>query len=91
MEATVLSYSKRGEIYPTAPTTLERGKSKPSSSPLLPGIWGVIYINIYIITNIISISISKIHLTPLIVCGRLNPRYCASAICIIVIGNLSLS
>ena len=80
----------RERADPAAPTPPERRKSKQSSPALLLGVGGGISITIYISTITISITISEIHFIPLIVCDRLNPGYCFSAICMFVIGILSL-
>jgi hypothetical protein len=32
----------------------------------------------------------RFNVIPLIVCGRSNPEYCLSALCMFVLGNLSL-
>ena len=58
----------RERADPAAPEPPVRGKSTPSSSPLLLGVGGGISINISTSTIIITITISKIHLVPLIVC-----------------------
>jgi hypothetical protein len=58
----------RERADPAAPEPPMRGKSTPSSSPLLLlGVGGGHCINISICTIIITISMSKIHLVILIV------------------------
>jgi hypothetical protein len=47
------------------------------------------FISIFIISNINTISTSRFDIIPLIVCGRSNPKYCLSVVCMFVLGNLS--
>ena len=61
--AELLILSEGGQIL-----QLRRGgKSSPSSSPLLLGVGGGLYITVITITSTISIIISVIHSVPLIV------------------------
>jgi hypothetical protein len=48
------------------------------------------YNTIFIIPNISTISTSRFDDISLIVCGRSNPGYCISDVCMFVLGNLSL-
>ena len=57
----------RGGSDPTAPELRRGGKSPPSSSPLLLGVGGCLYIIITIKTSTMSITISAIHSVPLVV------------------------
>ena len=59
---------------PAAPELRRGGKSPPSSSPLLLGVGGGLYITVITITSTISIIISVIHSVPLIVWELLYPR-----------------
>ena len=52
---------------PAAPEPPEKGKSSPSSSPLLLGVGGGLYTITITKTSTISITISVTHLVPLIV------------------------
>lgn len=79
----------RERADPAAPVPLVKGKSTPSTPPLLLGLGGI-YINISISTIITTISICEIDFMPLIVCVELNPGYHFEASCMFVIGTLSL-
>jgi hypothetical protein len=48
-----------------------------------------IFITIFIIPNISTISTLRFNVIPLIVCGRSNPRYCLGVVCMFLLGNLS--
>jgi hypothetical protein len=49
-----------------------------------------IFITIFTIPNMSTISTSRSNVIPLIVCGRSKPRYYLSVVCIFVLGILSL-
>jgi hypothetical protein len=49
-----------------------------------------IFITIFIIPNISTISTSRFDVIPLIVCGRSNHEHYSSVVCMFVLGNLSL-
>jgi hypothetical protein len=48
-----------------------------------------IFVTIFIIPNISTISTSRFDVTPLIFCGRSNPGYCLNDVCMFLLGNLS--
>jgi hypothetical protein len=66
-EAAAAPDSLRGGSDPAAPELRRRGKSPSSSSPLLLGVGGGLYIITITKTSTISIIISVIHYVPLVV------------------------
>jgi hypothetical protein len=78
------STSRRADLL------LPVGNHRHHRHRLLLGVGGSIFITNFIIPNISTISTSGFNVTPLIVCGRSNPAYCLSVVCMFVLGNLSI-